>query len=156
MTELPYSVMWLLFLMLADFILLLQSLSSGKLEQNTLLLVSLSSFFLVNLALYLLLKFRKMTVRYVKTAMGYFGTEIVLNLMFVMFLVVTQAIAALPLLLLTFFAWNFALKGFILRHSLNMQAQVAILLAICIEVLRGIPFMIVFMDTLTQQQAGMM
>jgi hypothetical protein len=149
---------WLIGIMIANFSLLIRPAYADVLPLDPVMYaVSLiCSFILLLSAVFLLLKVRKQQIRLVKTMIAYFGTEILLNCIGVLMVLITGGAIAVPLFMMVFIAWNFSLKAFILKHSLNTQTPIAVILAINLELLRFVPFMVIFFDVLTTQQPRMM
>lgn len=103
------------------------------------------SYVLLFAAIYLFLKVQKKAVRTIKTLTAYLGVEL--------FFILLLAIAIkfyMVFILLLLILWKVATQSYIIKEALNTQSIVGVLLAINLEIIKIIPFMVIFAPQLSQ------
>lgn len=153
-TKLPFSWSWLIGITLVNFAILIGSIDPQiyqmlEINQFSYALALLCSYALLLGGIYLLLKIRKHTVRFVKTGIAYMGADTIFHILVAALVLIFSGLQQDPLFFFLIFAWYFGNKAFIIKNSLETNAPISIILVINLEVIRLIPIMMTFIDFLT-------
>ena len=162
--EIPFSNILLTALVGIEFGLNIFTLHKlkGASTQEIVLATFLSLFVLIGL-LYVLLSKRKLQSRLHKVLMAWFGTELILTafLQLILFILPddVQTLKSVQVVIeVVFFAWNIAIKAYIVRLTFDMKLASAILLTFGVLVVSSLPIQFILgaylPQTIQQSQGG--
>lgn len=103
------------------------------------------SYFCLMISIYLFLKVQKKSIRTLKTLLGYLAVE----LMFLVAITVMKQTGLIPIIVLLLL-WKFVAQANVIKNALGTQMAIGVLLAINLEVIKFIPFMVLFAPQLGQ------
>lgn len=154
---LPYSMAWLLGILLANSFIRYQlnALNQQPFDAVNTSLALLCSYVAMALFMYIVLRGEALQARLLKTLMAYLGTEILFLTSTLILFRSPEDIANRFYLLMVLVIWTYAVKVSIIKQSLNAKAIVGVVLVITVEMLRVIPFVFFFLDRLVVKQGAM-
>jgi hypothetical protein len=138
--DLPYSWSWfgllLAIRMIFHFFSIGDSVNQSALE---VILAILGSYGVLLLSFYGLLHFKKIGNRWLQGITAYIGVEIVLLLLVLSCLLLIPGLTTSVVFNLLMALWFLAIKGHVIKHTLDTRAPIAWLIAFNLEIIRFMP-----------------